>query len=128
MTDRFPELAAAGERLPDGTVIDGEIMPWKDGAPLPFAQLQRRIGRTKLGPKILADVPVVLIAYDLLELNGRDLRAAPLSSARAALATLVGARAALKHGCCSRRSSTLTSWDDARAAHERSREQAAPRG
>ncbi|HWA17286.1 MAG TPA: ATP-dependent DNA ligase, partial [Gemmatimonadales bacterium] len=65
VTDRFPELAEAGESLPDGTVLDGEIMPWKNGAPLAFAQLQRRIGRLKLGPKMLADVPVVLIVYDL---------------------------------------------------------------
>ena len=81
VTDRFPEIAAAAEFLPDGTVIDGEIMPWANGAPLPFAQLQRRIGRTKLGPKILADVPVVLIAYDLLEVDGRDVRTEPLVGA-----------------------------------------------
>jgi DNA ligase-1 len=85
VTDRFPELSTAAELLPNGTVLDGEIMPWKDGA-LPFAQLQRRIGRKKLGPKILADVPVVLIAYDLLELAGRDMRAEPMSVRRAALA------------------------------------------
>ena len=48
-------------------MIDGEILPWSDGAPLPFAQLQRRIGRKTLGRKILAEVPVVLVAYDLLE-------------------------------------------------------------
>ena len=68
--DRYPELVAAAELLPDGTVLDGEVMPWKDDAAMAFAQLQRRIGRKKLGPKILAEVPVVLIAYDLLELNG----------------------------------------------------------
>ncbi|HJX26733.1 MAG TPA: ATP-dependent DNA ligase, partial [Thermoanaerobaculia bacterium] len=66
ITERFPELAAAAAMLPDGTVLDGEIMPWKDGAPLPFAQLQRRIGRKVLGPKILSEVPVVLLTYDLL--------------------------------------------------------------
>ena len=58
----------------DGTVIDGEIIPWEGDNPLPFAQLQRRIGRKKLGPKILAEVPVVLVAYDLLEEGGEDLR------------------------------------------------------
>ena len=81
VTDRFPEIAGAADFLPDGTVIDGEIMPWRDGAPLPFAQLQRRIGRKTLGAKILAEVPVVLIAYDLLELDGRDLRDEPLVDA-----------------------------------------------
>jgi DNA ligase 1 len=82
VTERFPEIAGAADFLPDGTVIDGEIMPWKDGAPLPFAQLQRRIGRKLLGARILADVPVVVIAYDLLELGGRDLRHEPLSERR----------------------------------------------
>jgi DNA ligase-1 len=88
VTERFPELTTAAESLPDGTVLDGEIMPWMDGA-LPFAQLQRRIGRKKLGAKILAEVPVVLIAYDLLELAGRDLRAEPMSVRRAALGSLL---------------------------------------
>jgi DNA ligase-1 len=78
ITDRFPELQALGAQLPEGTVIDGEILPWKDGAPLPFAQMQRRIGRKVLGPKILSEVPVVLVAYDLLELNGEDIRERPL--------------------------------------------------
>ena len=53
VTERFPELAAAGDALPDGTVIDGEIMPWK-GGPLPFAQLQKRIGRSSWGRRSLA--------------------------------------------------------------------------
>ena len=67
----FPEIAAAAALLPDGTVLDGEIMPWRDGQPLPFAQLQRRIGRKTLGPKILSEVPVVLIAYDVMESDSR---------------------------------------------------------
>ena len=86
ITDRFPELEALGALLPEGTVIDGEVMPWKDGAPLPFAQMQRRIGRKVLGPKILAEVPVVLVGYDLLELNGQDVREQPLEWRRAQLA------------------------------------------
>jgi DNA ligase-1 len=74
VTERFPEIAAAADFLPDGTVLDGEILPWKDGKPLAFAQLQRRIGRKSLGGSILTEVPVVLVAYDLLELGGRDVR------------------------------------------------------
>ena len=89
ITDRFPEIVRAAEFLPDGTVLDGEIMPWKNGEPLAFAQLQRRIGRKVLGPKILADVPIVLIAYDLLELEGADLRAEPLHVRRARLETVI---------------------------------------
>jgi len=56
VTDRFPELQKLGGLLPEGIAIDGEIMPWKSGKPMGFAQLQRRIGRKVLGPKILAEV------------------------------------------------------------------------
>jgi DNA ligase-1 len=123
VTDRFPELAAAAEFLPDGTVLDGEIMPWKDGQPLPFAQLQRRIGRKSLGPKILAEVPVVQVVYDLLELDGRDVREQPLSWRREKiLEVLERARAAQ---FVPSPIVELARWDDARAAYERSRERSA---
>jgi DNA ligase-1 len=89
ITERFPELAAAASLLPDGTVLDGEVMPWREGRPLPFAQLQRRIGRKVLGPKILAEVPVVLLAYDLLEWVGEDVRERPLAWRRARLEELL---------------------------------------
>ena len=88
VTERFPELEALGSLLPEGTVIDGEILPWRGGLPLPFAQMQRRIGRKVLGGKILADVPVVILAYDLLESNGRDIREQPIEERRAGLAAL----------------------------------------
>ena len=85
VTERFPEIAALVEQVPDGTVIDGEILVWRnkegnggaDGRPAPFAELQTRIGRKTLSKKILADRPVVLLAYDLLEEGGVDLRALP---------------------------------------------------
>ena len=89
VTERYPELAALGPDLPDGTVIDGEILPWKQGEVLPFAQLQRRIGRKSLGKKLLAEVPVVLLAFDLLEDGGEDVRARPLDWRRARLAEIV---------------------------------------
>jgi len=92
ITDRFPELDALGAVLPEGTVIDGEVLPWDyatpGGAPLPFAQMQRRIGRKALGHRILAEVPVVLIAYDLLEAAGLDVRERPLAERRARLEAL----------------------------------------
>jgi DNA ligase-1 len=87
--ERFPELGEAAKLLPDGTVLDGEVMPWRDGQPLPFAQLQRRIGRKVLGPKILADVPVVLVVYDLLEVEGEDVRSQPLAWRRERVARLL---------------------------------------
>ena len=74
ITERFPEIAEAAMNLPDGTVIDGEVLPWFDGRVMPFTELQRRIGRKNLSAKILSEVPVVLQAYDLIELDGRDIR------------------------------------------------------
>jgi len=99
ITDRFPELAALGQALPDGTVLDGEIVVWHQpaqgdgsgdlGRPQPFAALQKRIGRKTLGAKLLRELPVVLLAYDLLEHGGQDLRQQPLQARRAALDVLL---------------------------------------
>jgi DNA ligase-1 len=86
LTGRFPEVEALGEILPEGTVIDGELLPWIGKAPLPFAQLQRRIGRKNLGQKILDEVPVALVAYDLLEEAALDIRAVRLDEPRRRLA------------------------------------------
>jgi DNA ligase-1 len=119
-TDRFPEVAGAAAQLPNGTVLDGELMPWKEGRPLPFSQLQRRVGRKKLSPTILTEVPVVLIAYDLLELGGRDLREEPLSSRRSMLERLVQTTAS--PSLIISQAVPLSTWSDARAAFERSRE------
>lgn len=88
VTDRFPEIAAAGDALPDGTVIDGEILPWRGDAPLSFQVLQTRIGRKTASRRVLADAPVVLMAYDLVERDGEDIRGRPLAERRAALADL----------------------------------------
>jgi DNA ligase-1 len=90
ITDRFPELAALGAALSDGTVIDGEILAWEPGgdAPLPFSRLQPRITRKTLSKKVLADSPATFLAYDLLETEGRDLRITPLFERRAQLDAL----------------------------------------
>ncbi len=74
MTDRFPELAAARDWLPDGTVIDGEMLVWMENAPQPFALLQKRIGRKTVPKTLLAEAPVRMLANDLLEWQGRDIR------------------------------------------------------
>lgn len=90
ITERFPELASLGAALRDGTVIDGEILAWEPGAdaPLPFARLQPRITRKSLTKKVLADSPAALLAYDLLEADGIDLRTEPLAERRARLDAL----------------------------------------
>jgi len=90
-TDRFPEFAPLADFLPPGTVIDGEVLAWGNGRPLPFAALQKRIGRKTVPKKLLAEAPARLLAYDLLEAGGIDLRAAPLSERRARLAATLAA-------------------------------------
>lgn len=90
ITGRFPELTrTALPLLPDGTVLDGEILAWREGRPLPFSVLQRRIGRKRLTDKVLAEAPAVFMGYDLLELEGRDVREAPLAERRKALEGLL---------------------------------------
>jgi hypothetical protein len=89
-------LRGVSFQVPEGTVLDGELVGWANDAPLPFARLQRRINRLRPGPKLLADCPVRFVAYDLLRLEDRDLRASPLADRRASLERLLaGAPAAL---------------------------------
>jgi DNA ligase 1 len=90
VTDRYPEIAGVADALPDGTVIDGEILPWNaETGVQPFALLQKRIGRKKLTKPILAEVPVTLLAYDLLEWQGQDIREWPMAKRRAQLEQVI---------------------------------------
>jgi DNA ligase 1 len=99
VTERFPEIEALARTLPDGTVLDGEIMVWKEeavdppgtlvGRPAPFSLLQQRIGRKTLTKKVLADAPVTFMAYDLLEQGGQDIRDLPQRERRAQLEALL---------------------------------------
>jgi len=89
VTDKFPEYHPLAELLPNGTVIDGEILPFRDGLPLTFNVLQTRIGRKNVTKKILESAPVILMAYDLLEYQGQDLRKTPLRERRRLLEKLL---------------------------------------
>ena len=122
ISERFPELDELTARLPDGTVIDGELVVWRhppaigaeqaslmdvdlDSAALeadvedsverygiqPFALLQQRIGRKTLGKKILEEVPVAVLGYDLLEWQGHDWRSRPQHERRAQLEQVIAA-------------------------------------
>lgn len=75
---RFPEIERAALALPGGCVLDGEILAWRDGRPLPFNLLQKRIGRLRPGARSLTEAPVAFVAYDLLEFDGTDRRTLPL--------------------------------------------------
>lgn len=89
VTDKFPEYAPLAELLPNGTVIDGEILPFRDGQPLGFQILQTRIGRKNVTKKHLKEAPVALMAYDLLEWEGQDIRQRPLVERRKLLGELM---------------------------------------
>jgi DNA ligase-1 len=90
MTERFPEIVSLAQALPDGTVLDGEIVVWKDDRPAPFNLLQQRIGRKLLTKKVLSDAPVSFMAYDVLEWQGEDVRAWPQARRRELLESIVG--------------------------------------
>ncbi len=88
VTAKFPEFEPLANILPGGTVIDGEILPFKKGKPLSFQQLQTRVGRKNLSKKILEKAPVIMMAYDLLEWQGKDLRDHPMAGRRKVLENL----------------------------------------
>ncbi len=87
VTERFPEVVQQAAAWPDGVVVDGELLVWQPGSTTPasFQLLQQRLNRKTLPKKLLADAPVVLLAYDLLEADGADLRAEPQALRRARL-------------------------------------------
>lgn len=94
MENRWPEIEAASVSLPDGTVLDGEILAaLPNGQVLPFAHLQRRINRKSVGKKLLEEVPVVFQAFDLLEFGGNDIRMLPLTARRSRLENLLSSLA-----------------------------------
>ncbi|MEM7784502.1 MAG: ATP-dependent DNA ligase, partial [Planctomycetota bacterium] len=91
ITDQFPEIVESANSLPDGLVLDGEILAWSvaDEKPLPFQQLQRRLGRKNVNSKTMANFPVVFLAFDLLEHETVDIRQTPLIQRQAKLEKVV---------------------------------------
>ena len=90
ITDRFPEVVAQARGLPDGTLLDGELLVWIHNRPAGFNLLQQRLNRKTIGRKLLADAPVRFIAYDLLRHQQQDLRAWPQHQRRALLEAVLG--------------------------------------
>jgi DNA ligase 1 len=91
LTEGFPEMAALARSLPEGTALDGELLVWlpDKAQPEAFAELQKRITRKKVSPKMLRELPAVLLAYDVLEHGGQDIRAQPLAERRKHLEGIV---------------------------------------
>ena len=122
VTRAFPEIAEAAATLePEAPlVLDGELVPWREGAVLDFASLQTRLGRVRPSAELLAEVPVVLVAFDLLRLGDRDLLEVPLRDRRAALDGLglperTGERMLLSHLATARSTDEVDRhFDDAR--------------
>lgn len=93
MTDKFIEFGPLKHLLADGTVLDGEILPFRDGRILSFNELQKRIGRKNISKKVLQDVPLCLMCYDLIEYKGEDIRMKPLKERRRLLEEVINAQA-----------------------------------
>lgn len=117
VTERFPEVVAAAAPLPNGTVLDGEIVVWKDDRPAPFNLLQQRIGRKTLTKKVLLEAPAALIAYDLLEWGGTDLRERAQAERRELLEAAVASTGILLSPL-----QTAASWAELALLREQSRE------
>ena len=120
ITHRFPEITAAATRLPEGTVLDGEVLAFKDDRPMLFSALQQRIGRQKQVAQMSRAVPVVFMVYDILEADGADIRQLPLEERRTRLERLLG-----EHGGGVLRPSPLLTdhdWDTLAQQRSRSRE------
>jgi DNA ligase-1 len=119
ISDNFIEITTAARYLEPGTVIDGELVAYKDGKVLPFSSLQRRISRKKLSPKILKDIPVKFIAFDCLEDKGEDIRNLSLDARRLRLLEHVNK---ISDYFLLSQQHALTSWDEAAKLREKSRD------
>ncbi|MCD8518034.1 MAG: ATP-dependent DNA ligase [Burkholderiaceae bacterium] len=122
INEQFPDLVQAADALPDGTVLDGEILVWHDQTemPAPFADLQKRLGRKQVTSRVLTDFPAVFMAYDLLELDAQDCRQMSLVQRRELLQVLVSRL----HSILLRLSPTqhVSSWDQALTLQQSARE------
>ncbi|MGC9450650.1 MAG: ATP-dependent DNA ligase [Oceanipulchritudo sp.] len=116
----FPEITGAAMALPDGTVLDGEILCWKGNFPMGFHVLQRRLNRKKLDRETLDKAPVVYMAYDCLEVEGRDIRQQSLRKRQAVMKDLLEGLASRKIRISER--IDFGEWDQLRAKWEQSRE------
>ena len=119
VTDKYPEFSKFLDIIPDGTVIDGEILPWTEGGIGSFNDLQTRIGRKTVSPALLKKTPVIIKAYDLLEWQGEDIRTLPYSERRHLFEALYEQVKEYELPLQLSERITLTNWDE--ALHEKAK-------
>lgn len=88
ISDQFPELIEIFKQIPPRTVLDGEILAYDKDKPLPFAELQKRLGRKNVSKSMIEDIPIVFVVYDILQYKGKDIRDLPMSERRSILQDL----------------------------------------
>ncbi|WP_271855231.1 ATP-dependent DNA ligase [Patiriisocius marinus] len=121
VTDKYPEFQKFLTNIPNGTVLDGEILPFGNNQIGNFNDLQTRIGRKNISKALLEKTPVILNAYDLLEWEGEDIRQKPFSERRKILDTLIGNLNSEEIGLYLSETMRFNNWDDAANERELSR-------
>jgi len=118
---QFPEIMADAVKLPN-VVLDGEVLAWKDGRVMPFAALQKRLGRKDPGKKVMGESPVIMLCFDLLEFEGEDWRPRALTERRAKLGEVL---LSIPGGTCLHVASEVRapSWETLAIARSKSREE-----
>lgn len=127
LVGRFPEIEQASSQIADGTVLDGEILAWHEQRPLPFSELQRRIQRKSVSKKMMQELPVRFIAFDLLEHASVDVRQLSFDRRRrlleVTLATLVSEKGDLEQSTLGiNELLPVGSWQDLRSLRDRARD------
>lgn len=124
VSDTFPELCESAAALPDGVVLDGEIVAWsKDGHPARFSELQGRLNRKKVSTALQKSVPVHFLGYDILEYRGNDIRTLPLAERRGALSAVYEASLCSVERFSLPKPLECSSWEDVRRNQQSAREQ-----
>lgn len=122
VTDKYPELDGLKEAACPDFVIDGEILAFVDGKPLPFQNLQKRIGRKTVSKKMQSDIPVIIMAYDLLEYDGIDLRETAYLARRDSLKQLIDSIPLYQHILKLSQQQEFSQWKDLIVLRHESRE------
>src|SRR5882724_1087625 len=118
ITHRFPELLAPLSALDVDAIIDGEVVPAHGDQILPFSELQKRLGRKTIGAELLREVPVILVAYDLLYARGRVLTDESLEERRKILEEMIPIEGTVRVSVAKRFEAVAAldqEFDDARA-------------